>query len=370
MSLRATPRSTCLKTVCLLLPAIVLAGAVRAQPGNYPDKPVRIISDAAPGGAIDTNLRIIAESLSKKWAQQVVIENRPGAGGAISATAAAEAPPDGYTIYAPALSVFLTIPGKAPNLPLKLPRDFTAIGITAVQPQSIGINPKLGINSLPELIAQAKKEPGSISYAVTGVGRLTHLTGELLQIRGNIKLQMVPYTGGSAQSLADVTAGRVSLVIEGYAGLAGAYAVRPTQGVGSRLGKASASPSRCADGCGNAAWFCRRRLAMRGGTGWNARRDRAQDQRRSARSANQAGDQGQAGGTWRLRASDNPDRSPGICPQPARAMEASAGAHSPAVQGKVARPASDRQPANSRQITAAAKYADVCGVPRSYRDMP
>ena len=183
----STPRLTCLKTLCWLLPAIVLAGGVWAQPGNYPDKPVRIISDAAPGGAIDTNLRIIAEGLSKEWAQQVVIENRPGAGGAISATAAAEAPPDGYTIYAPALSVFLTIPGKAPNLPLELPRDFIAIGITAVQPQSIGIDPKLGINSLPELIAQAKKLPGSISYAVTGVGRLTHLTGELLQIRGKLQ---------------------------------------------------------------------------------------------------------------------------------------------------------------------------------------
>ena len=223
LNLRAMPSSTCLKTACLLLPAIVLAGSVRAQPANYPHKAVRIISDAAAGGAIDTNLRIFAESLSKKWAQQVVIENRPGAGGAISATAAAAAPPDGYTIYAPASSMFLAIPGKAPNLPLKLPRDFTAIGITALQPQSIGINPKLGINSLPELIAQARKKPGSISYAVTGVGRLTHLTGELLQIRGNIQLQMVPYTGGSAQSLADITAGRVSLVIEGYAGLAGAY---------------------------------------------------------------------------------------------------------------------------------------------------
>ena len=224
MNLRATSSSTCLKTACLLLPAIMLAGGALAQPASFPDKPVRIISDSAPGGAIDTNLRIIAESLGKKWAQQVVIDNRPGAGGAISATAAAEAPPDGYTIYAPALSVFLTIPGKAPNLPLKLPRDFAAIGITATQPMSIGINPKLGINSLPELLARAKEKPGSISYAVTGVGRLTHLTGELLQIRGNIKLQMVPYTGGSAQSLTDVTAGRVALVIEGYAGLAGAYA--------------------------------------------------------------------------------------------------------------------------------------------------
>jgi tripartite-type tricarboxylate transporter receptor subunit TctC len=112
----------------LLLLAIVLAGGVPAQAGSYPDKPVRLILDAAAGGAIDTNLRIIAESLSRKWAQQVVIENRPGAGGAISATAAAQAPPDGYTIYAPASSMFLTIPGKAPNLPLKLPRDFTAIG--------------------------------------------------------------------------------------------------------------------------------------------------------------------------------------------------------------------------------------------------
>lgn len=185
MSLRATRRATCLKTLCWLLPAIVLAGGLRAQPANYPDKSVRIISDAAPGGAIDTNLRIIAEGLSRKWAQQVVIDNRPGGGGAISATAAAEASPDGYTIYAPASSMFLTIPGKAPNLPLELPRDFIAIGITALQPQSIGINPKLGINSLPELIARAKELPGSISYAVTGVGRLTHLTGELLQIRGN-----------------------------------------------------------------------------------------------------------------------------------------------------------------------------------------
>jgi tripartite-type tricarboxylate transporter receptor subunit TctC len=143
MSLRATASSTCLKTACLLLLTIVMAGGVRAQPANYPDRLIRIVSDAAPGGAIDTNLRIISEGLSQKWAQQVVVENRPGAGGAISATAAAQAAPNGYTIYAPASSMFLTIPGKAPNLPPELPRDFTAIGITAVQPQSIGINPKL-----------------------------------------------------------------------------------------------------------------------------------------------------------------------------------------------------------------------------------
>jgi tripartite-type tricarboxylate transporter receptor subunit TctC len=136
---------------------------------------------------------------------------------------ASEAAPDGYTLYAPALSVFLTIPGKAPNLPLMVPRDFIPIGLTAEQPMSIGISPALGINTLPDLIAHAKKNPGKVSYAVTGVGRLTHLTGELLQLRADIKLQMVPYKGGSAQAVPDIIGGRVTMVIEGYSGLAGTY---------------------------------------------------------------------------------------------------------------------------------------------------
>jgi len=216
---RSYARSTML--LSLLLLALPLAEPAQAQ--AYPTKPVTIISDSAPGSAIDTSLRIIADGLSQHWGQQVVVLNRPGAGGAISAKVAAEALPDGYTVYAPALSVFLTIPGKAPNLPLQLPRDFVPIGLTADQPMSIGINPKLGINNLAELIARAKKEPDKISYAVTGVGRLTHLTGELLQIRGDIKLQMVPYTGGSAQAIADIIGGRVAMVIEGYSGLAGTY---------------------------------------------------------------------------------------------------------------------------------------------------
>ena len=104
-----------------------------------------------------------------------------------------------------------------------LPRDFVPIGLTVDQPMSIGINPALGINTLPELIAHAKKNPGKVSYAVTGVGRLTHLTGELLQLRADIKLQMVPYKGGSSQAIPDIIGGRVTMVIEGYSGLAGTY---------------------------------------------------------------------------------------------------------------------------------------------------
>src|SRR5262245_31621269 len=189
---------------------------------EYPSGPVKMISDSSPGSAVDVGLRIISDGLSQLWGQQVVVVNQPGAGGAISARIAAEAPPDGYSLYAPALSVFLAVPGKAPNLPLELPRDFVPIGFTADQPMAIGVSPSLGVGTLSELIALAKKQPDKIAYAVTGVGRLTHLTGELLQTRTAIKLQMVPYTGGS-QAIADVIGGRVQVIIEGYTGLAGAF---------------------------------------------------------------------------------------------------------------------------------------------------
>jgi tripartite-type tricarboxylate transporter receptor subunit TctC len=208
-----------LKIACLS--ALLAAAVGEAQAQSYPSRPVRLISDSAPGSAIDTGLRIIADGLSQHWNQQVVVANHPGASGAISAKLASEAAPDGYTLYAPALSVFLAVAGKAPNLPLELPRDFTAIGFTAEQPIAIGAAKSLGITTLPELIALAKKRPGQISYAVSGIGRLTHLTGELLQMRAGIELQMVPYS--SSQSLSDVIAGRVPLVIEGYTGLLGAF---------------------------------------------------------------------------------------------------------------------------------------------------
>ena len=211
-----------IKVAGLLVLAMAAANAAQAQ-ANYPNRSLRMISDSAPGTAVDTGLRIIADGMSKHWNQQVVVVDQPGAAGSISASIAAQATPDGYTLYAPALSVFLAVPGKAPNLPLMVPRDFTAVGYTVDQPLAIGVSPKLGIKTLKELIELAKKKPGELSYAVTGVGRLTHLTGELLQMRTGIKLQMVPYSNNSAQGVADVFAGRIAIMIEGYTGLAPAF---------------------------------------------------------------------------------------------------------------------------------------------------
>jgi tripartite-type tricarboxylate transporter receptor subunit TctC len=121
----------------------------------------------------------------------------------------------------PALSTFVALPSVAPNLPLKLPRDFLPIGYTAENPMFIAVTPSLGVSTLPQLIALAKKEPAKISIAVTGVGRLTHLTGLVLQERADITLLPVPYNGGPAAALADVGAGRVSMIIEGYSGIVG-----------------------------------------------------------------------------------------------------------------------------------------------------
>jgi tripartite-type tricarboxylate transporter receptor subunit TctC len=202
----------------LTLPA---APAARAQAGSYPDKTVTIICDAAPGATPDVDARFVAEGLSKMWGQQVIVVNHQGANGSIAARTAADAAPDGYTLFMPALSTFAALPSVAPNLPLKLPRDFVPIGFTAENPMFIAVNPSLGVTTLPQLIALAKKDPGKITIAVTGVGRLTHLTGLVLQDRADIQLLPVPYNGGPAAALADVAGGRVSMIIEGYSGIVG-----------------------------------------------------------------------------------------------------------------------------------------------------
>jgi tripartite-type tricarboxylate transporter receptor subunit TctC len=205
--------------ICLL---ILSASAAFSQAANYPDKTVTIISDSAAGSSPDVVARFVAEGLSKLWGQQVIVVNKPGANGSLAAHAASEATPDGYTLFLGTLSTFVALPNIAPNIPVKLPRDFLPIGYCADQPMFIAASPTLGVNTLPELIARAKKEPGKISIAATGIGRLTHMTGELLQDRADIKLLPVPYTHGPASAIGDIADGRVSMIVEGYSGIVGA----------------------------------------------------------------------------------------------------------------------------------------------------
>jgi tripartite-type tricarboxylate transporter receptor subunit TctC len=165
---------------------------------------------------------VISDQLSQIWGQQILPVNHPGATGSIASRIAADSAPDGYTLYMPVLSSFVALPGLAPNVPIRLPRDFTAIGFAAENPMFVVASRALGVTKLPELIAQARARPGAISCAVTGVGRLTHLTAELLQSQAGVTLLSVPYTGGPAHAISDVVSGRVDLIIEGYSGIAGA----------------------------------------------------------------------------------------------------------------------------------------------------
>jgi tripartite-type tricarboxylate transporter receptor subunit TctC len=222
------------------LAALVSAnfGVARAQ--DYPSHPVKLISDSAPGSAIDITMRIIADGLSHTLGQQAVLVNQPGAGGAIAVHAASTAAPDGYTLGMMALSDFITLPGTADNLPIQLPRDFIAVGSLGGAPLFITAAPWLQVKTLPEFIAVAKKRPGELAYGTNGPGRLTHLTGELLQDRAGIKLLMVPYSGGTPQVLNDMMGKRIALTLDSYSGIAGAIEA------GNAIPLAVAAPQRMA----------------------------------------------------------------------------------------------------------------------------
>jgi len=226
-----------LAATCLLLACVTQASAQ----SDYPNKPIRIITHSAAGGAPDVMLRIVGERLTAELGQQVIVLNQPGAGGAVAARAGAAAAPDGYTLYMPAASAFVTLPGLQPNLPLAVPRDFLPIGFVGEQPMFLTVTPELGVTTLKDFIAKAKAQPGKLSYASTGRGTMTNLTGELLKARAGIDVLLVPYTGGAPQALTDAAGGRVSMVIEGLAALAGSI-----QG-GTMKAIAVGSPERLPD---------------------------------------------------------------------------------------------------------------------------
>ncbi len=207
----------------IIIAASLSTGAQAQTP--YPSKPVRIISDSAAGSSNDVIIRVVAEQFSQIWGQQVVVVNQPGAGGGISVGAAKQAEADGYTLFMPAASTFLALrgaPGVSPNLPIELPKDFKPIGLVMTQPMFIGVSHKLGVSTVPELIELAKKRPGEVSFAATGRGRITHLTMELFQEMAGVRLTFVPYAGGPAAAMNDVTSGRVGIVLDGYPGVGGA----------------------------------------------------------------------------------------------------------------------------------------------------
>ena len=185
-------------------------GGATAQP--YPVKPVRLLVGFSPGGGTDVAARIIAKKLSETWNQQVVVDNRAGAGGLLAFELVAKANPDGYTLLAASPS-FAIQPSIAARLPYDPIRDFAPITVASAAPYILVLYPGVEAKSVKELIALAKANPGKLNYASGGIGSAQHLTTELFSIMAGVNMVHVPFKG--AVSVPDVIAGRVQLLFSG-----------------------------------------------------------------------------------------------------------------------------------------------------------
>jgi tripartite-type tricarboxylate transporter receptor subunit TctC len=199
----------------------LLAGVVPGMGADYPTKPIQIITQAAAGSGPDVIGRIVADQLGRRLGQQVLIINRPGAGGLIAAQGAVAAEPDGYSLYMPSSSALMVLPETHSKLSFSFDRDFVPIGMIGQTPMLIAVSPNLGALSLAELITLAKSRPGELFFAGNTPGTVPTLTGEMLKQRANIDITFVPYPG-SAAALKDIFGGRISIVIESPAALEGA----------------------------------------------------------------------------------------------------------------------------------------------------
>ena len=187
----------------LLVLTAASTGAVEAA---YPQRPIRIISPNSAAGANDTIGRIVALKLGEVLGQQVVIDNRGGAGGIIGADIAAKATPDGYTLVLASLATHSVSPHVYRNIPYDAVRDFAAVSLFAVVQNALNANPAFAPNSVRELVALAKAKPGSINYASAGPGSASHFSGLLFAKMAGSDLVHIPYKGG-APAIAAVLSG-------------------------------------------------------------------------------------------------------------------------------------------------------------------
>jgi tripartite-type tricarboxylate transporter receptor subunit TctC len=190
--------------------AAALPGAALSQ--AFPAKPVRLVVPFPPGGATDIIARLLGQKLQEIWGQATVIEYKPGGGTVVGTDYVAKSPPDGYTMGI-VITAHVINPGLRSDLPYDTIKDLSGVSMVAVQHIALVATPGLEANTVPELIALAKKNPGKLTYATPGTGTAMHLAGELLKSQAGIDIVHVPYKGG-APAYPDVIAGRVALQID------------------------------------------------------------------------------------------------------------------------------------------------------------
>ncbi len=197
--------------------------AVHAQPADYPSKPIRILVGFTPGGVADIAARVVATKLGQSWKQQVVVDNRPGAGSAIAAEMLAKAEPDGYTLISVS-AAHAILPALRSALPFDSERDFAGVAVTATGPLLLVASASSGIRSVKELIEGARARPGQLNFASAGVGSATHFAMEVFKNQAGIDIVHVPYKG-VPEATTDTMTGRVQLFVSPLIN-----AVSPVQG--------------------------------------------------------------------------------------------------------------------------------------------
>ena len=196
--------------VCMIRFSSLLAIlACDAAAQTYPAKPIRIVVGAGSGGGVDTISRIVGQRLDEVWRQQVVVDNRPGAGGAVASDLVAKSLPDGHTLLTMSIS-YAVIPASHKNLSYDPIRDFTPVAVLVNSPNILVVHPSLPVKSVRELIAFVKAHPGQLTYASSGNGGAANLTLEAFKLTTGTDIVHIPYKG-TAPGVIDLIAGRVSL---------------------------------------------------------------------------------------------------------------------------------------------------------------
>ncbi|MFM7011977.1 MAG: Bug family tripartite tricarboxylate transporter substrate binding protein, partial [Betaproteobacteria bacterium] len=193
-----------------------LASATHAQ-GAYPNKPIRLIVPFTPGGVTDTSARLIADQMTKRLGQQIIVENKPGASGNIGTSQVAQSDPDGYTLLLGFDGTMVINPHVFASVPFDAVKDFAPVGKIGDADLVIVAHPSVKANNIKELIALSKSEPNGLNYGTSGLGSTPHIAGETLNIKTGSKLVHVPYKGGG-QAMIDLQGGNIPLVFTAVAG--------------------------------------------------------------------------------------------------------------------------------------------------------
>ena len=190
---------------------VIFSGALPAQ--GYPAKPIRVVVPYAPGGATDLTARLVGQKMQEAMKQNVLVDNRPGAGGVIGTDIVAKAAPDGYTVLL-AVPAEIAILPHLQKMPYNVARDLAPVSLAAVTPLILVVHPSLPVRSVKELIAFARARPGQLTYASAGTGGVQHLSGELLKITMKLDLAHVPYKG-AGPVMPDLIGGHVPMFFSG-----------------------------------------------------------------------------------------------------------------------------------------------------------